>query len=75
MSAEQASLDPRWIFQVALNHAVTTGEISEGAATLGPMTKRAIGLVSMTHPDASADDIADAFSAFDLEHGQGSTAE
>jgi hypothetical protein len=73
MLDESSTRGPRWAFQVAVNRAVATGEICDGAVTLGPMTNRALSLIAMTHPDASADDIADAYSAFDVEHGHGLT--
>lgn len=64
---------PRRVFQTALNLAMTTGQTC-GPSALGPLTRRAIDIVALAHPDASADEIADAYGAFDREHGSDAVA-
>lgn len=73
MSDEQSVQHPRWVFQTALNRALTAGQRCSHSA-LGPLTSQAVDIVAVAHPDASADEIADAYSAFDHEHGRDAVA-
>lgn len=73
VSDEQSVQHPRWVFQTALNRALTAGQPCSHTA-LGPLTRRAVDIVAAAHPDASADEIADAYSAYDDEHGRDAVA-
>jgi len=73
--SETLSGDPRWIFQNLLNSAIVGGRLPTVTATLGSQTWMAIDSVARAHPDATADDIAVAYEAFEREHGQRLTAE
>ena len=67
MLAESRRL--RDIFEELLNLALTRGRVTPAHSGLGPSTRAAIDVVAVEHPDADADLIADAYDAFDREHG------
>lgn len=56
-------------FQSALNDAITRGRSAMDGSGLGPLTRAAVRVVAEEHPNAEADLIADAYDAFELEHG------
>ena len=56
-------------FQTALNNAITHGRSPIDGTGLGPLTQAAVTVVAQDHPDADADQIADAYDAFELEPG------
>jgi len=61
--------DLRPIFQGLLNLALTRGRVAPSSSGLGPSTTAAINGVAYEHPDAEAELIADAYDAFEREHG------
>jgi hypothetical protein len=61
-------------FQDSLNLAIAHGSRPSGLAGLDRQTLAAIDVVACEHPDASADDIAYAYEAFEREHGHQLTA-
>ena len=56
-------------FEGLLNLALTQGSCAPSTSGLGPGTRAAIDSVARDHPDAEADQIADAYDAFQREHG------
>ena len=75
MPSETPSEDPRWVFQSMLNLAIVGGQLPSVGTTLGAQTRTAIDSVARAHPDATADEIAIAYDAFEREHGQRLTTE
>lgn len=65
----QSSADLRERFQNTLNNAITSGRNTVGEHLFGPRTRAAVKLVADEHPYATADLIADAYDAFNQEHG------
>ena len=62
--------EPRNAFQELLNLALTQGRsVKSSDFGLGPATIAAIDLVALEHPDAEVTSIADAYDAFEREHG------
>jgi hypothetical protein len=59
----------RLTFQGLLNLALTRGRLTPPCCGLGPGTLAAINVVAFEHPDAEAELIADAYDAFQREHG------
>ena len=58
-----------------LNSAIVGGRLPAVRTTLGVLTRSAIDSVARAHPDATADDIAVAYDAFEREHGHRLTGE
>jgi hypothetical protein len=63
----------RAAFQELLNLALTRGRLTSSPCGLGPATLEAIDVVAIEHPDAEAALIAEAYDAFEREHGQSET--
>jgi hypothetical protein len=61
--------DLRRAFQDSLNAALARGLHPPRLIGLGDQTCSAIEAIAREHPDATADHIADAYEAFDREHG------
>ena len=61
----------RATFQELLNVALTRGRLASSSAGLGPNTLAAINVVAREHPYAEAELVADAYDAFEREHGSG----
>ncbi len=60
--------DLRDAFQDSLNSAIAHGLLPSRWIGLGDQTFSAIEAVAREHPDATVDDIAEAYDAFDREH-------
>jgi hypothetical protein len=61
--------DLRGAFQDSLNSALARGLQPSHSIGLGDQTCSAIEAIAREHPDATAVHIADAYEAFDREHG------
>lgn len=61
--------DLRLRFEGLLNLALTQGSWDSSTSGLGPRTLAAIEAVARDHPDADADQITNAYDAFQREHG------
>jgi hypothetical protein len=59
----------RTTFQDVLNLALILGRVTSSLSGLGPTTRAAIDVVALEHPDAEAEIIAEAYDAFQREHG------
>jgi hypothetical protein len=69
MSAEPASEHHRQTFEDLRHRAIVCGQRPSDTTTLGPATAYAIDMVARAHPEATAEQIMDAYDAFRLERG------